>query len=183
VRRSTKGRGSPGLYLAHFDAPRDKSLLADLSRTRLQVGHFRTDPALLGVRRARQPWTGFRRRRSLRGRRRKPRARRCPDSASGSCAAGLRVPSQTTRRPGRTFPESGLPDCWSGRQAGLHNGCYQEVVSKDPGARPLLITPIMYRSYLLEPALPATFPESGLPWTLTFYPAEWRARTYQTTER
>jgi hypothetical protein len=41
-----------------------------------------------------------------------PAASRAPKPRQplGSCAAGLGVPSPMTRRPGRTFPDSGLPD-------------------------------------------------------------------------
>ena len=67
---------------------------------------------------------------------------------------------------GHTFPKSGLPDCQSGRPAGLHNGYYQPVsgVLRPPLLKfgELLIVPIMYPSHGLEPALLATFPESGL---------------------
>jgi len=63
------------MYHAHFDAPRDRRLLADLLLTRLQIGHFLTGrgwPAVVARAWAARFWPT----RSLRGRRPKPRARR-----------------------------------------------------------------------------------------------------------
>ena len=153
-----RGRGYPAPYLAHFDAPRRWGSAARGRRAQLGPG-WRLPR--FGAR----AWAArYLPTRSLRGRRQIPRARRTSVAAPLSRVAGLRVPSPTTRRPSHTFPNLGLPD--RGRVA---LQVYRiAVISPDGFLIPLekfgelLITAILYASYVLEPAFPATYPESGL---------------------
>ena len=95
------------------------------------------------------------RRRSLRGRRKLPRARRCPDSAS--CAAEMTSSSlRISAAPSR------IQDCPAAGRVALQVyiiRSYREAVSNEPGTWPLPIRPIMYPSCGLEPATSGDLPD------------------------
>ena len=103
-----QARGNPGLYLDDFYRPINVPGFT-WTQVKDRLGWWS-----LGVRRARLGGSAVFVDGACEDGENSPARDEAPTTIRVSCVAGLRVPSPTTRIPGHTFSESGLPDCQSG---------------------------------------------------------------------